>query len=68
MVEEAGATYLPALMLVFFGGKNKFDQENTYATFSRENVPEKPLHYEPSSIISKSSIMTMGIFPLLENS
>jgi hypothetical protein len=50
----------------FLAGKNKFDQENSYETFCGENVPEKPLqtHRDKlSSIISASSIATMGIFP-----
>jgi hypothetical protein len=50
----------------FLAGKNKFDQENSYKTFCGENVPEKPLQThrdKPSSIISASSVATMGIFP-----
>jgi hypothetical protein len=47
-------------------GKIKFDQEKSYETFYKENVPEKPLrihHDKLSSIISDSSIAMMGIFP-----
>ena len=50
----------------FWQEKNKFDQENSYETFYRENVPEKPLrthHDKPSSYFSDSSVATMGIFP-----
>jgi hypothetical protein len=52
--------------LGFFGGKKKFDPEKSYETFYRENVPEKPLqthHDKLTSIISDSSVTTMGIFP-----
>jgi hypothetical protein len=58
--------HLPVFILVFFGGKKKFDRENSYKTFCGENVPEQPLRThrdKPSSIISASSVMTMGIFP-----
>ena len=47
-------------------GKKKFDQNNSYETVYRENVPEKPLrihHDILSSIISNLSFATMGIFP-----
>jgi hypothetical protein len=50
----------------FLAGKKKFDQENSYKTFCRENVPEKPLQThrdKTSSIISALSVITMGIFP-----
>ncbi len=50
----------------FFGGEKKFRQEKSYEKFYRENVPDKPLrthHDELSSIISDSSVVTMGIFP-----
>ena len=53
-------------ILGFFGGKKKFDQEKSYETFYRENVPEKPLrthHDKLSRIISDSSVAMMGIFP-----
>ena len=58
--------HLPAVILGFFGGEKKVRQEKSYEKFYRENVPEKPLrtHYDKlSSIISDSSIVTMGIFP-----
>jgi hypothetical protein len=32
-----------AFILRFFGGKKKFDRENSYETFCGENVPEQPL-------------------------
>jgi hypothetical protein len=50
----------------FLAGKKKFDPEKSYETFYRENVPEKPLqthHDKLTSIISDSSVTTMGIFP-----
>ena len=55
-----------AVILGFFGGKKKFDPEKSYETFYRGNVPEKPLqthHDKLTSIISDSSVTTMGIFP-----
>jgi hypothetical protein len=59
-------TSIPAVILGFFGGKKKFDPEKSYETFYRENVSEKPLqthHDKLTSIISDSSVTTMGIFP-----
>ncbi len=50
----------------FLAVKKKFDPEKSYETFYRENVPEKPLqthHDKLTSIISDSSVTTMGIFP-----
>jgi hypothetical protein len=59
-----GVVSIPALG--FFGGEKKVRQEKSYEKFYRENVPEKPLrthHDKLSSIISDSSVATMGIFP-----
>ena len=53
-------------ILGFFGGEKKVRQEKSYEKFYRENVPEKPLrthHDKLSSIISDSSVATMGIYP-----
>ncbi len=50
----------------FLAGKTKFDQKYSYGPFYCKNVPEEPLqthHDKPSSIISDSSVTTMGIFP-----
>ncbi len=61
-----GSSFVVCVISGFSAGKKKFDQNNSYETVYRENVPEKPLrtHYDkPSSIISDSSIATMGIFP-----
>ena len=55
-----------AVILGYFGGEKKVRQEKSYEKFYRENVPEKPLrthHDKLSSIISDSSVATMGIFP-----
>ena len=50
----------PALISGFFSvKKNKFDKENYYEAFYRENVPEEPppkLHNKPPLIISKSGV------------
>jgi hypothetical protein len=59
------------LSAAFLAKKNKFDQEIFYANETIEQVPEKPLQThcnKPSSIISGSSIETMGIFPSRKNS
>ncbi len=56
----------PGVHLGFFWREKKFDRENSYETFCGEDVPEQPLQThrnKPSSIISASSIATMGIFP-----
>jgi hypothetical protein len=56
--------------VAFLAGKKKFNQENFYLKETVEQVPEKPLqthHNKPSSIISGSSVATMGIFPLRGN-
>jgi hypothetical protein len=56
----------PSVHLGFFWREKKFDRENSYETFCGENVPEQPLRThrdKPSSIISASSVATMGIYP-----
>ncbi len=63
---DGGGTTSRLSSWAFWREKNKFDQNNSYETVYRENVPEKPLrihHDIQSSIISDSSFATMGIFP-----
>jgi hypothetical protein len=47
-------------------GKNKFEKENSYEAFYRENVPEEPPpnnRDKATLIIAESGVATMGIFP-----
>jgi hypothetical protein len=53
----------PRRSWAFLAGKIKFDQEKSYETVYKENVPEKPLRIHHDKLSSIISVAMMGIFP-----